>query len=232
VARLYDLVRPRDEALRPAFFYAFGDTLVAGDLEQAARIAYGADRRWSRVVTLQARPRPRRAPGAGRPARTLLTRLRRCAEAFQAHTCVTGCARIASDVWCPGEACMHPLHALFADRGHAGAGMGARPKDACMRMRSLTTFCLSATSACLTMCAPSRCSSSMQGEMINESGTMTGGGGKPRGGRMCLGSAAPRPLDTREVAAALAAAEQELTAGTQVLAARSVSRCAAAPAAR
>jgi len=39
--------------------------------------------------------------------------------------------------------------------------------------------------------------------MINESGTMTGGGGKPRGGRMCLGSAAPRPLDTREAAAAL-----------------------------
>lgn len=57
VTRLYDLVRPRDERLRVAFFYAFGDTLVAGDLEQASRIAYGAERRWSRVVTLQARAR-------------------------------------------------------------------------------------------------------------------------------------------------------------------------------
>lgn len=55
VARLYDLVRPRDERLRPAFFYAFGDTLVAADMEQASRIAYGPDRRWSRVVTIQAR---------------------------------------------------------------------------------------------------------------------------------------------------------------------------------
>lgn len=55
--RLYDLVRPRDERLRVAFFHAFSDTLVAGDLEQASRIAYGADRRWSRVVTLQVRAR-------------------------------------------------------------------------------------------------------------------------------------------------------------------------------
>lgn len=53
VARLYDLVQPRDERLRPAFFYAFGDTLVASSLEQASRIAYGPDRRWSCVVTLQ-----------------------------------------------------------------------------------------------------------------------------------------------------------------------------------
>ena len=55
VARLYDLVQPRDERLRRAFFYAFGDTLVASSLEQASRIAYGPDRRWSRVVTLQVR---------------------------------------------------------------------------------------------------------------------------------------------------------------------------------
>ena len=86
MARLYDLVRPRDEALRPAFFYAFGDTLVAGDLEQAARIAYGADRRWSRVVTLQARARPQRrlaypvrcwpaSPRGGVPGAHLRTRL-------------------------------------------------------------------------------------------------------------------------------------------------------------
>ena len=52
--------------------------------------------------------------------------------------------------------------------------------------------------------------------MINETGTMTGGGGKPRGGKICLGSAAPRALDTREAAAELAVAEGELAAGTQV----------------
>ena len=52
--------------------------------------------------------------------------------------------------------------------------------------------------------------------MINETGTMTGGGGKPRGGKICLGSAAPRALDTREAAAELATAEGELAAGTQV----------------
>lgn len=54
VPRLYDLIKVREEALRPAFYYALGNTLVAGDLEQASRIAYGGDRRWSRVVTLQA----------------------------------------------------------------------------------------------------------------------------------------------------------------------------------
>ena len=55
-----------------------------------------------------------------------------------------------------------------------------------------------------------------QGEMINETGTMTGGGGKPRGGKICLGSAAPRALDMREAAAELAVAEGELAASTQV----------------
>lgn len=45
-----------------------------------------------------------------------------------------------------------------------------------------------------------------QGEMINESGTMTGGGGKPRGGRMCIGSGAPKSVDPR-------AAEAELQVG-------------------
>ncbi len=33
--------------------------------------------------------------------------------------------------------------------------------------------------------------------MINESGTMTGGGGKPRGGRMCTGKDAPKSVDPR-----------------------------------
>ena len=53
--------------------------------------------------------------------------------------------------------------------------------------------------------------------MINESGTMSGGGGKPRGGRMCLGNAAPRTLDTQAATAELAQAEQELGASQQVV---------------
>ncbi len=50
VPRLFDLVKTKDEAYRPAFFSVLQNTLVAEDLEQANRIAYGA-RRW-RVVTL------------------------------------------------------------------------------------------------------------------------------------------------------------------------------------
>lgn len=53
VPRLYDLVKVKDDKLRPAFFYAMGNTLVAQDLDQASRIAYGSDRRFRRVVTLQ-----------------------------------------------------------------------------------------------------------------------------------------------------------------------------------
>ena len=48
--RLFDLVKAKDEKYRPAFFSVLQNTLVADDLEQANRIAYGA-RRW-RVVTL------------------------------------------------------------------------------------------------------------------------------------------------------------------------------------
>lgn len=48
--RLFDLVKAKDEKFRPAFYHALQDTLVAKDLAQANRIAYGA-RRW-RVVTL------------------------------------------------------------------------------------------------------------------------------------------------------------------------------------
>ena len=48
--RLFDLVRPKDDLFLPAFYSVMQDTLVANDLEQANRIAYGA-RRW-RVVTL------------------------------------------------------------------------------------------------------------------------------------------------------------------------------------
>ena len=57
VPRLFDLVKCSDEALRPAFFYALGDTVVATDLEQASRIAYGREKRWARVVTLQVCPK-------------------------------------------------------------------------------------------------------------------------------------------------------------------------------
>ena len=53
VKRLFDLVKCPDERLRVAFYYALRDTLVAGDLEQASRIAYGQDKRWRRVVTLK-----------------------------------------------------------------------------------------------------------------------------------------------------------------------------------
>ena len=50
VPRLFDLVRAKDEKFRPAFFSVLQNTLVAKDLAQANRIAYGAQR-W-RVVTL------------------------------------------------------------------------------------------------------------------------------------------------------------------------------------
>ncbi|TQS33072.1 hypothetical protein Golomagni_06596, partial [Golovinomyces magnicellulatus] len=49
--RLFDLVKAKDDKFRPAFYHAMQDTLVAKDLAQANRIAYGA-KRW-RVVTLE-----------------------------------------------------------------------------------------------------------------------------------------------------------------------------------
>ncbi|KAI1378122.1 nuclear condensin complex subunit Smc4 [Hypoxylon crocopeplum] len=48
--RLFDLINAKEDKFRPAFYHALQDTLVAKDLAQANRIAYGA-RRW-RVVTL------------------------------------------------------------------------------------------------------------------------------------------------------------------------------------
>lgn len=53
VPRLFDLIRPKDDMYRKAFYKALSDTLVAADTEQATRIAYpkGGGRRW-RVVTL------------------------------------------------------------------------------------------------------------------------------------------------------------------------------------
>ena len=50
VPRLFDLIRAKDDMFKPAFFSVLQNTLVAKDLAQANRIAYGA-RRW-RVVTL------------------------------------------------------------------------------------------------------------------------------------------------------------------------------------
>ncbi|PKS04946.1 hypothetical protein jhhlp_008312 [Lomentospora prolificans] len=48
--RLFDLIKAKEDRFRPAFYHALQDTLVAEDLAQANRIAYGA-KRW-RVVTL------------------------------------------------------------------------------------------------------------------------------------------------------------------------------------
>jgi len=50
VPRLFDLVKPKHDQLKPASFQVMTNTLVAEDLDQAERIAYGA-KRW-RVVTL------------------------------------------------------------------------------------------------------------------------------------------------------------------------------------
>ncbi|KAI9511860.1 RecF/RecN/SMC N terminal domain-containing protein [Russula earlei] len=50
VPRLFDLVKPKESRFAHAFYKALRDTLVAQDLAQANRIAFGA-RRW-RVVTL------------------------------------------------------------------------------------------------------------------------------------------------------------------------------------
>ncbi|KAF9803810.1 hypothetical protein SFRURICE_013087 [Spodoptera frugiperda] len=51
VPRLFDLVKVKDERVLPAFYYALRDTLVANDLEQATRIAYGRTR--YRMVSLK-----------------------------------------------------------------------------------------------------------------------------------------------------------------------------------
>ncbi|CAG8760226.1 5938_t:CDS:1, partial [Racocetra fulgida] len=50
VPRLFDLIRPKEKKFAPAFYKALQNTLVAENLQQASRIAYGRQR-W-RVVTL------------------------------------------------------------------------------------------------------------------------------------------------------------------------------------
>lgn len=49
--RLFDLIRTQDESILPVFYFALRDTLVANDLQQAKRLAYGKTR--YRVVTTQ-----------------------------------------------------------------------------------------------------------------------------------------------------------------------------------
>ena len=51
VPRLIDLIKPAEERFAVAFYHGVRDTLVADDLDQASRLAYGETRR--RVVTLQ-----------------------------------------------------------------------------------------------------------------------------------------------------------------------------------
>ncbi|CAG8551171.1 4572_t:CDS:10, partial [Dentiscutata erythropus] len=50
VPRLFDLIKPKEKKFAPAFYKALQNTLVAENLQQASRIAYGKQR-W-RVVTL------------------------------------------------------------------------------------------------------------------------------------------------------------------------------------
>ncbi|KAF5748995.1 structural maintenance of chromosomes protein 4 [Tripterygium wilfordii] len=52
VPRLFDLIKVQDERMKPAFYAAMGNTVVAKDLDQAARIAYGNNHEFRRVVTL------------------------------------------------------------------------------------------------------------------------------------------------------------------------------------
>ncbi|KAL9323456.1 hypothetical protein ACSQ67_008313 [Phaseolus vulgaris] len=52
VPRLFDLVKVRDERMKLAFYSALGNTVVAKDLDQATRIAYGGNNEFRRVVTL------------------------------------------------------------------------------------------------------------------------------------------------------------------------------------
>ena len=51
VPRLFDLIKPKEPRFAPAFYKGVGNTLVANDLDQANRIAFGGQKRW-RVVTL------------------------------------------------------------------------------------------------------------------------------------------------------------------------------------
>ncbi|XP_055946566.1 structural maintenance of chromosomes protein 4-like [Argiope bruennichi] len=71
VPRLLDLIKVKDTSLLPAFFFAFHNTLVAKDLDQATRIALRGSQRY-RVVTLKGEiiePTGPMSGGGGRPIR-------------------------------------------------------------------------------------------------------------------------------------------------------------------
>ncbi|GAB2234374.1 hypothetical protein Drorol1_Dr00003624 [Drosera rotundifolia] len=53
VPRLFDLVKVKDERLKLAFYELLRNTVVANDLDQASRIAYGTNKDFKRVVTLE-----------------------------------------------------------------------------------------------------------------------------------------------------------------------------------
>ncbi|PIM99573.1 Structural maintenance of chromosome protein [Handroanthus impetiginosus] len=52
VPRLFDLIKVQDERMKLAFYAALGNTIVANDIDQATRIAYGGKKEFWRVVTL------------------------------------------------------------------------------------------------------------------------------------------------------------------------------------
>lgn len=52
IPRLFDMVRVNDEHVRSTFYFTLRDTLVADNLDQAARVAFQKHKRL-RVVTLQ-----------------------------------------------------------------------------------------------------------------------------------------------------------------------------------
>ena len=52
LSRLVDLITPKEERFRFAFYHALRDTLVADDLASAQKVAYNKTKRW-RVVTLK-----------------------------------------------------------------------------------------------------------------------------------------------------------------------------------
>lgn len=53
--RLFDLVKPADENLKAAFYYALRDTVVARNMDRAAEIAYAPGSHLKKVVTLKVR---------------------------------------------------------------------------------------------------------------------------------------------------------------------------------
>ncbi|KAG1723065.1 SMCs flexible hinge [Suillus occidentalis] len=51
VPRLFDLIKPKDPCFASVFYKGVGNTLVANNLDQASRIAFGGSKRWH-IVTL------------------------------------------------------------------------------------------------------------------------------------------------------------------------------------